>query len=74
LSDSQSDGIIMLLLKPQKDLLLPSSYRPITLLKVDYKILASVSNFRMKQYLNDLIKPGQNGFIKGRHIGLLLIL
>jgi len=44
---SQCDGIIMLLPKPQKDLLLPASYRPITLLNVDYKILASVINFRM---------------------------
>ena len=55
--------------KPQKDLLLPSNYRPITLLNVDYKIIASAINNRMKSHLNTLIKPGQNGFIKGRHIG-----
>ena len=55
--------------KPQKNLLLPSNYRPITLLNVDHKIIASAINNRMKSHLNTLIKPGQNGFIKGRHIG-----
>ena len=57
--------------KPQKDLLLPSNYyRPITLLNVDCKIIASaINNNRMKSHLNTLIKPGQNGFIEGRHIG-----
>ena len=57
--------------KPQKDLLLPSNYyRPITLLNVDCKIIASaINNNRMKSHLNTLIKPSQNGFIEGRHIG-----
>ena len=55
--------------KPQKDMLLPSNYRPITLLNVDYKTIASTINNRMKSHLNTLIKSGQNGFIKGRHIG-----
>ena len=39
------------------------------MLNVDYKIIASTINNRMKSRLNALIEPGQNGFIKGRHIG-----
>ena len=69
LTDTQREGIIILIRKCNKDPLLPSSYRPITLLNIDYRIIASVINSRMKCYLNELIRPGQNTFIKGRHIG-----
>ena len=69
LTDTQREGIIILIPKRNKNPLLPSSYRPITLLNIDYKIIASVINSRMKCYLNELIRPGQNGFIEGRHIG-----
>ena len=56
--------------KPQKDMLLPSNYRTITLPNVVYKIIVStINNNRMKSHLNISIKPGQNGFIKCRHIG-----
>jgi len=68
LSDSQRDGIIIMLPKAQKDLLKPQNYRPITPLNTDYKIVASVINNRIKQYLNLLIQSGQNAFIKGRSI------
>ena len=47
LPNTQKEGIIIMLPKPQKDLLLPSNYRPITLLNVDYKITASAINNRM---------------------------
>ena len=69
LPNTQKEGIIILHPKPQEDLLLPSNYQLITLLNVDYKIIASTINNRMKSHLNTLIKPGQNGFIKSRHIG-----
>ena len=68
LTDTQREGIIILIPKRNKNPLLPSSYRPITLLNIDYKIIASVINSRMKCYLNELIRLGQNAFIKGRHI------
>ena len=39
-------------------------------MNIDYNyIIATVINSRMKCYLNELIRPGQNAFIKGRHIG-----
>ena len=69
LTDTQREGIIILIPKRNKDPLLPSSYRPITLLIIDCKIIASVINSRLKCYFNELIRPGQNAFIKGRHIG-----
>ena len=69
LTDTQREGIIILMPKRNKDPLLPFSYRPITLLNIDYKIIASVINSRMKCYLNELIRPCQNAFIKGKHIG-----
>ena len=69
LTDTQREGIIILIPKRNKDPLLPSSYRPITLLNIDNAIIASVINSRMECYLNELIRPDQNAFIKGRHIG-----
>ena len=48
LTDTQREGIIILIPKRNKNPLLPSSYRPITLLNIDYKIIASVINSRMK--------------------------
>ena len=69
LTDTQREGIFILIPIRNKDPLLPSSYRPITLLNIDCKIIASVINSRMKCYLNELIRPGQNAFIEDRHIG-----
>ena len=69
LTDTQREVIIILMPKGSKDPLLPSSYRSITLLNIDYKIIATATNSRMKCYLNKIVRPGQNAFIKGRHIG-----
>ena len=68
LTDKQREGIIISIPKRNKDPLLSSSYRPITLLNIDYKLIATVINSRMKYYLNESIRRGQNAFIKGRHI------
>jgi len=51
LSDSQPDDIIIMLPKAQKDLLKPQNYRLIALLNTDYKIITSVINNQIKQYL-----------------------
>ena len=69
MSVSQRNGVITLLPKKDKDHLLIKNYRPITLLTVDYKILAKCLANRIKRFMNDLIHPDQSGFLKGRNIG-----
>lgn len=59
-------GRIVLILKdgaPPND---PSSWRPITLLNVDYKIVAAIVNNRTKVFLPDLIAPHQSCAVPGR--------
>ena len=42
------------------------NYRPITLLNTDYKILAKILAFRLKQFMNTIASPQQNGFVPNR--------
>ena len=67
-TDTLRESIIILIPKRNKDPLLPSSYRPTTLLNNDYKIIATVINSGMNCFINELIRRDQNAFIKGRHI------
>jgi hypothetical protein len=46
-----------------------SSYRPITLLNADYKLISKAVADRMQQPLDFIIDPCQTAFIKGRWIG-----
>ena len=46
-----------------------SNWRPITLLNVDYKILARAIAKRIEPKLPKLIHSDQTGFVKGRYIG-----
>ena len=69
LSQSQRNGIITLLPKKGKDPLYIKNYRPITLLTVDYKIIAKCLANRLKKRMETLINPDQSGFLKGRNIG-----
>lgn len=57
---------ISLLLKKGKDPLSCSSYRPISLLNVDIKILAKVLALHLESVLPTIISPDQTGFIKNR--------
>ena len=66
---SQRSGIITLLSKKDKDPLLVKNYRPITLLTVDYKIIAKTLANRLRLCIDDLIHPDQSEFVKGRNIG-----
>ena len=66
---SQKRGIITLIPKDENNLSTLSNWRPITLLCVDYKILAKVIAKRIGSVLPKLIHSDQTGFIKGRFIG-----
>lgn len=61
-------GIISLIPKPGKDLLLIDNWCPILLLTIAYKILALVYANRLKTGLHDIISETQSGFTKNRHI------
>ena len=54
---------ISLLAKKDKDPLFCSSYRPISLLKVDFKVLSKV----LARRLENVVSPNQTGFVKGRN-------
>jgi len=69
LSLSQRNGIITLLPKKDRDPLKIQNYRPISLLSVDYKIIAKTMADRLKNCMGDLIHDSQSGFLKGRNIG-----
>lgn len=62
-----SEASISLLLKKDKDPISCGSYRPISLLKVDFKILAKVLCFRLERVLPCLISHDQTGFTPGKH-------
>lgn len=58
---------ISLILKKDKDPLSCSSYRPISLLNVDFKLLSKMLALRLETVLPSIISPDQTGFIKNRH-------
>lgn len=61
-----SQASISLLLKKDKDPNLCGSYRPLSLLNVDVKVLAKVLASRLEAVLPSIISEEQTGFIKGR--------
>lgn len=64
------DGAVVSLPKPgAADLADPSSYRPITLLNSDYKLLAKVLANRLLACVGTVVAPTQAGYVPGRHIG-----
>uniref|UniRef100_A0A803JZM0 Reverse transcriptase domain-containing protein n=1 Tax=Xenopus tropicalis TaxID=8364 RepID=A0A803JZM0_XENTR len=66
LPPSFMEAIIVLILKPQKDPHTCNSYRPISLLNTDAKILAKILASRLAQVMPDLIHPDQTGFMSGK--------
>ena len=64
LSIAQTRAIISLLPKGDKDRLYLKNWRPISLLNVDYKILAKALANRLIEYLPQLIDEDQTGYVK----------
>ena len=62
------EASISLLLKKDKDPTSCASYRPLSLLNVDMKILAKLLALRLENVLPEIISQDQNGFIKGCHL------
>lgn len=68
LSHSMWKGIISLIPKKDRNLMFLKNWRPITLLNINYKILSKLLTNRMKEFLPDLIRKDQAGFMAGRNI------
>ncbi len=58
---------ISVLLRKDKDPTLCSSYRPVSLLNVDCKILAKVLALCLQCVMSSIISLDQTGFMSGRH-------
>ena len=69
LSVDQRRGVISLIPKKNKNLLYLKNWRPLSLLNVDYKLIAKVMALRLQSFLPKLINTDQTGYIKGRYIG-----
>lgn len=72
LSPEQYRGIITLIPKKDKDRRFIKSWRPITLLNIDYKIFAKCMASRLGGVIPKLVSPDQTGFVAGRFIGVNL--
>lgn len=63
-----TQATIALLLKRDKDPTSCGSYRPLSLLHADVKVLANVIASRLENVLPHIISEEQNGFIKSRQL------
>ena len=66
---SMTQGVISLLYKGKGSPSLLDSYRPITLLNTDYKLLAKALATRFGPAMQHVIDPTQTAFVPGRWIG-----
>jgi exonuclease III len=69
MSKDQKLGIITLSPKKNKIRLLLKNWRPITLLTVDYKLIAKSLANRLETILPHYVSMNQFGYVKGRYIG-----
>uniref|UniRef100_A0A3P9JRC9 Reverse transcriptase domain-containing protein n=1 Tax=Oryzias latipes TaxID=8090 RepID=A0A3P9JRC9_ORYLA len=63
LPETMTQANICLILKKGKDAEDPASYRPISLINVDVKILAKILSLRLESFITLLIKPDQTGLL-----------
>lgn len=68
LPPTMTHAIISVLLKKNKDPLQCGSYRPVSLLGCDYKILTKILASRLESVLPKCIHIDQTGFVVGRHL------
>lgn len=61
-----NEVVIIVLLKPGKDALLPDSYRPISLLTTDVQLLARILATRLAKVVHKLVHRDPIGFIPTR--------
>lgn len=66
LPDSMREAIIIALLKPEKKNTTCESYRPLSLINTDVKILAKLLASRLQPLLPSVVLPDQSGFIPDR--------
>lgn len=59
-------AVVTIIPKPDKDLTMPSNYRPVSLLNSDIKIYAKAIALRLLDILPPLIDPNQVSFSKDR--------
>jgi len=69
LTIEQRRGVINLLPKADKDLRYIKNWRPISILNVDYKIIAKILANRMSPILPQLINEDQTGYVMNRLMG-----
>ena len=69
MSITQRESIISLMPKKDKDTTQLKNWRPLSMLNMDYKLVAKVIANRIKSKLPKLIHPDQTGSVKGRYIG-----
>ena len=69
LSIEQRRGILSLIPKKGSDLRKLKSWRPLTLLNTDYKILAKVLATRLQNVIDEIVAHDQNGYVKNIFIG-----
>lgn len=62
--------MISLIPKKDKDRKYIGNWRPISLLNVDYKILAKALALRVSPLIPKLVHLNQTGFVPGRFIGI----
>lgn len=67
LPDSLEIATLTLLPKPGKDKQKCDSYRPLSLLNADYKILSKLIALRLEDVIPKIIHADQTGFVKNRY-------
>ena len=67
-ADSQYQGVITLISKPDKNHLLVCNYRLITLLTCDYRIISKSLTNRLTNLLHRFVSNEQSKFTKGWYV------